>query len=125
MNLKEVNKVLGGRLQKRESRNVIIDVFLEHETYSNFKAYQAKRGLDENGALVEVLERGMANYWLQEFKNLKQSYPSMERMFKEYKKDNEVLRALEQQNKRLKGILEEKANGEKSSLSINDHEAKT
>jgi hypothetical protein len=94
MDFKEVNKVLGGRLRKRKDRNIIIDVFLEYETYSSFRAYQAKRGLDESGALVEVLGRGMVNYWLQEFKNLKQSYPSMERMFKEYKKDNENVESI-------------------------------
>lgn len=101
--------MLGGRFQKRKSRSVIVDVFLEYETYNKFKVNQTKRGLDEGSALVEVLDRGMADYWLQEFKQLKQGYLPMEKMFTEFKRDNELLKALEHENEELKGILKDKS----------------
>lgn len=93
-------------IQKRKGRNVIVDVFLDQETHSRFKVYLTKSGLDESCALVDVLERGMTNYWVQEFKRLKQGYSPLEKLFTEFKKDNELLQALEHENKELKEILE-------------------
>jgi len=100
------------RFQKKHDG--AIDVFLEHEIYSKFKAYQAKNSLDESTALVNVLERGMSNYWLEEFKRLKQGYLPMEKMFTEFKRDNELMKRIEQENEELKGIIEkvEKRNRE-------------
>jgi uncharacterized protein with von Willebrand factor type A (vWA) domain len=51
----------------------------------------------------------MANYWLQEFKHLKQNYLPMKKLFEECKKDNEALRAIEKQNEQLQKRLEEKS----------------
>jgi len=50
----------------------------------------------------------MANYWLQEFKRLKQNYLPMKKLFEEYKKDNETLKAIEKQNEQLQKTLEGK-----------------
>jgi len=96
-----------GRILK-EKMTVTIDVFLDHSTYNRFRAYVTKNGLDENTALVQVLERGMGNYWLQEFKRLKQNYLPMKKLFEEYEKDNKTLEAIEEQNEQLEKILEDK-----------------
>jgi len=96
-----------GRMRKnKKDAPVLIDVFVEYSTYDRFRAFAARNGLDENGAVVRVLERGMANYWLMGFKRLKQSYLPMEKLFKEYRRDNELLNALEQQNERMRKISE-------------------
>ena len=98
-----------GRIIREKNVPVTVDIFLDHLTYDKFRAYVTKNGLDESSALVQVLERGMANYWLQEFKHLKQNYLPMKKLFEECKKDNEALRAIEKQNEQLQKRLEEKS----------------
>jgi hypothetical protein len=105
--------MLGRILKEKKNMPVTIDIFLDHSTYDKFRAYVTKNGLDESSALVQVLERGMANYWLQEFKHLKQSYFPMKKLFEEYKKDNDALKAIEKQNAQLQKILEEKGQQQK------------
>jgi cell shape-determining protein MreC len=100
---------------RKKSSIVVLDVLLDRSTYDRFRAYAKKNGMDENTALVNVLERGMTNYWLQEFKQLKQSYSLLEKLFEEYSKDNEVLAALEQQNEQLQNLLDTKNQQEKPS----------
>jgi len=102
-----------GHIIKEKNVPVTIDIFLDHSTYDNFRAYVTKNGLDESSALTQVLMRGMANYWLQEFKQLKQKYPHMKKLFEEYKKDNEDFKAIEKQNEQLQKILEEKGQQQK------------
>ncbi|MEM3699293.1 MAG: hypothetical protein QXL57_00265 [Candidatus Bathyarchaeia archaeon] len=92
----------------KKDGTAILDVFLDQSTYEKFKAYIAENKLDESGALVKTMKRGMANYWLQEFKQMKESYMHMKKLFKEYKKDNEILKALEKENIRLRKIMKEK-----------------
>ena len=92
---------------QRKKHDGTIDVFLEHEIHSKFKAYQARNSLDERTALVNVLERGMSNYWLQEFKHLKEGYWPMERMLTQFKRDNELLKRIEKENKELERTLED------------------
>ncbi|MGQ9743867.1 MAG: hypothetical protein ACUVQW_04545 [Candidatus Bathycorpusculaceae bacterium] len=106
--------MLGHILKGKKNIPITIDIFLDHLTYDKFRAYATKNGLDESSALVRVLERGMANYWLQEFKQLKQNYLPMKKLFEDYKKDNEVLRRIEEQNERLQKILEEKGQQQKN-----------
>jgi predicted nuclease with TOPRIM domain len=101
--------MLGRILKEKKNMPITIDIFLDHLTYDKFRAYVTKNGLDESSALVQVLERGMANYWLQEFKHLKQNYLPMKKLFEECKKDNEALRAIEKQNEQLQKRLEEKS----------------
>jgi hypothetical protein len=101
-------------VRRKRDAPVIIEVFLDYSTHEKFRDYLAKNNLDESNALVNVLERGMANYWLQYFKQLKQNYQPMKKVFEEYRKDNEALKALVQQNKQLRKILEEKSAEENS-----------
>ena len=103
-----------GRIAGRK-RNVpvVVDVFLDHSTYDKFRDYIAKNNASESDALVNVLERGMATYWLQEFKHLKQNYLPVKKLFEEYKKDNEVLKAIGKQNEQLQKILDEKRQEQK------------
>ncbi|MEM3695894.1 MAG: hypothetical protein QXQ94_00105 [Candidatus Bathyarchaeia archaeon] len=91
----------------KKDKSAITEVFLDHSTYEKFKAYMAENNLDESSALVKVLERGMTNYWLQEFKQMKKSYLHMKKLFREYKKDNETLKALEKENEQLRKMLNE------------------
>ena len=101
-------KMFGRIMRKKRKIPFIIDVFLDCSTYDRFKAYVAKNGFDESNALIDVLERGMANYWLHWYKQLKINYSLRRDMLEEYKKDNEILEALEDQNTQLKKILEER-----------------
>jgi hypothetical protein len=108
-------KRLVGFFRGKKDVLVTIDVFIDHTTYGRFRAYTAENVLEEGAALMQVLERGMANYWLQEFKQLKQNYLPMKKLFEEYKRDNEALKALEKQNEQLQGILERKGRQKKNS----------
>lgn len=83
-----------------------LEVFLDHSTYEKFRAYMIKNCLDESSAVVKVLERGMASYWLHEFKQMKTSYVQLKKLLEEYKRDNELLNALQRENKLLREILE-------------------
>ncbi|MEM2112411.1 MAG: hypothetical protein QXX08_11140 [Candidatus Bathyarchaeia archaeon] len=95
-------------IRGRKGEPVIIDAYIDHAVYDKFVAYREKKGLSEGDALVGILERGMANYRLQEFKHMKQDYTHIEKLFTEYKKDNETFKALLRQNEQLRKILEEK-----------------
>jgi hypothetical protein len=90
----------------KKGEPAIIDVFLDHPTYEKFKKYMIENDLDESSTLVKILKRGMTNYWLQEFKQMKESYLHMKKLFTEYKKDNEILKALQEENEQLRKILE-------------------
>ena len=105
--------MLGRILKEKKNMPVTINTFLDHLTYDKFRAYVTKNGQAESSALVQVLERGMANYWLQEFKQLKQNYLPMKRLFEDYKKDNEVFKAIDKQNEQLQKILDEKGQEQK------------
>ncbi|MEM2130089.1 MAG: hypothetical protein QXZ70_05775 [Candidatus Bathyarchaeia archaeon] len=94
--------------RKKKEKSVIINIFFDNETYNKFKDYVAKNGYDESSALINILERGLANYWLYWFMQQKQNSYVMREIFEEYKKDNETLEAIENQNEQLKKILDEK-----------------
>jgi len=83
-----------------------LEVFLDKSTYEQFRDYVMKNRLSESDAVVKILERGMANYWLFEFKQMKASYMRIKKLFEELKKDNELLKAMQMENERLKNILE-------------------
>jgi len=117
--------MFGRIIKEKKNTPVTIDVFLDHLTYDKFRAYVTKNGLDESSALVQVLERGMANYWLQEFKHLKQNYLPMKKLFEECEKDNEAFRAIEKQNEQLQKILDEKCWPGKTSNKSMNTKAKT
>ena len=86
---------------------ILIDVFLDHSIYDKFKSYVLQNNLEESSALVNVLENGMANYWLEEFKELKQRYQLMQRISRKYKEDRRVFEALTLQNEQLRKLLDE------------------
>jgi hypothetical protein len=93
----------------RKGEPAILEAFLDKSTYERFRDYVMKNRLSESDAVVKILERGMANYWLFEFKQMKASYMHIKKLFNEFKKDNELLKAMQMENERLKNILE-KAN---------------
>jgi len=93
-------------IRKKKTAPVAIEVYLDRPTLDKFRIYMVENCLDESSAMINVLERGMTNYWLQEFKQLKRSFLMLEKSFSEYKRDNELLKALEQQNEQMKKTLE-------------------
>ena len=106
--------MVGRILKEKNNMPVTIDIFLDHSTYDKFRTYATKNRLDESRALVQVLERGMSNYWLQEFKHLKQNYLPVKKLFEECEKDNEAFKAIEKQNEQLQKILDEKCQQRKA-----------
>ena len=97
----------------KKGEPVTLEVFLDHSIYEKFRAYMVQNCLEESNAVVKVLERGMANYWLHEFKQMKTSYLQLKKLLEGYKKDNELLNALRIENKRLRDILENDLKGKK------------
>jgi len=95
-------------IRGKKGEPVILDAFIDHATCDKFVDYCKKKNLSESDALVDILERGMANYWLQEFKHLKLDYMHIEKLFTEFEKDNKILKALMQQNEQLRKIMMEK-----------------
>ena len=105
--MKILDHFFGG--PKNESNSVVIlNIPVDGLTYTRLKTYIENDNTNENTALAKVLERGMANYWLQWYKQLKQNYPLLEKLLQERVRDNEILSALEQQNKQLQYLLSEK-----------------
>ncbi len=97
--------MFGRGAKAKQEKPLIVDVFVGNENAEEFKRYVASRRIDESQALAEVLERGIGNYWLLEFKRLKENYRNVEPMFIEYKKDNETLNKLYEENEKLRKIL--------------------
>ncbi len=95
-----------GRKTKTKSKICTIDVFLDFETFDKFMLYAKKNDLGESEALAEVLQRGMSNYRILEYKRLKENYKRIESLHNEYKKDYEILAQLEHENENLKNTLE-------------------
>jgi len=90
----------------KKGEPAVLEAFLDKSTYERFRDYVMKNHLCESDAVVKILERGMANYWLIEFKQMKESYMRIRKLFEELKKDNELLRAMQMENEQLKNILE-------------------
>jgi hypothetical protein len=90
----------------KKGEPAVLEAFLDKSTYELFRDYVMKNRLSESDAVVKILERGMANYWLFEFKQMKTSYMRIKKLFVELKKDNELLKAMQMENERLKDILE-------------------
>jgi hypothetical protein len=90
----------------KKGEPAVLEAFLDKSTYELFRDYVMKNRLSESDAVVKILERGMANYWLFEFKQMKTSYMRIKKLFVELKKDNELLKAMQMENERLKNILE-------------------
>ena len=93
----------------KKGEPVVLEAFLDKSTYEQFRDYVMKNCLSESDAIVKILERGMANYWLLEFKQMKANYMRIKKLFEEFKRDNDLLKAMQTENERLKNILE-KAN---------------
>jgi cell shape-determining protein MreC len=91
---------------RKKGESAILEAFLDNSTYERFKAYVAANSLNESNAMVKILERGMANFWAHEFKQMKTSYLHIKKLFEEFKRDNELLNALQKENEQLKSTLE-------------------
>jgi hypothetical protein len=90
----------------RKGEPAVLEAFLDKSTYEGFRNYVMKNNFSESEAIVKILELGMANYWLFEFKQTKASYMHIKKLFEGFKKDNELLKAMQMENERLKNILE-------------------
>jgi len=92
---------------KKEEKRFILDIFLDYEIKDKFNLFMSDNNLDESNALIQVLKRGMDNYWLLKYKQLKGNYFYIEKKFNEYKLDNETLIQLEQENEKMRKLLTE------------------
>jgi hypothetical protein len=92
----------------KKGEPAVLETFLDKSTYERFRDYVIKNHLSESEAVVKILERGMANYWLFEFKQVKANYMHIKKLFEEFKKDNKLLKAIQVENEQLKNILEKK-----------------
>jgi hypothetical protein len=90
----------------KKGEPAVVEAFLDKSTYEQFRDYVMKNRLSESDAVVKILEHGMANYWLFKFKQMKASYMHIKKLFEEFKKDNELLKAMQMENEQLKNILE-------------------
>ncbi|WEU39815.1 MAG: hypothetical protein OdinLCB4_004915 [Candidatus Odinarchaeum yellowstonii] len=96
-----LNRIVFGK----RGEPAVLDVFLDKSAYERFRDFVMKNHLSESDAIAKILERGMANYWLIEFKLMKESCMRLKKLFSEYKKDNELLRTIQIENEQLKNIL--------------------
>jgi hypothetical protein len=90
----------------KKGEPAVLEAILDKSTYERFRDCVIKNHLSESDAVVKILERGMANYWLFEFKQMKASHMHIKKLFEEFKKDNELLKAMQVENEQLKNILE-------------------
>jgi hypothetical protein len=90
----------------KKGEPAVLETSLDKSTYERFRDYVMKNRLSKSDAVVKILERGMANYWLFEFKQMKASYMHIKKLFEELKKVNELLKAMQMENEQLKSILE-------------------
>jgi hypothetical protein len=90
----------------KKGEPAVLEAFLDKSTYERFRDYVMKNRLSESDAVVKILERGMANYWLFEFKQVKANYMHIKKLFEELKKVNELLKTMQMENEQLKSILE-------------------
>jgi len=91
--------------KKREEKLFTLDIFLDYDIFDKFRIYASNNNLDEGNALIQALQRGMSNYWLLEYKQLKENYTYTEQLFNEYRQYNETLTRLEQENEKMKILL--------------------
>ena len=101
-------------MKKKPIKN-LLDVFLDHELYNKFMNYTKKNNLDESKALIKVFRRGVDNYWLLEYKQLKEDYAYIEQIYREHMLDNEVLIRIEKENEKWRALLAKNKNSCKNS----------
>ena len=70
----------------KKGEPAVLEVFLDKSTYEQFRDYVMKNRLSESDAVLKILERGMANYWLFEFKQMKASYMRIKKAIRGIKK---------------------------------------
>jgi len=73
--------VFGRGARTKRSKLATVNKFVERAIDEKFKRYSTSLCIDESQDLARVLERGISNYWLLEFKRLKENYQSMNLFF--------------------------------------------
>jgi len=82
-----------------------IDVFLDPQDHAKFQEFVKSSGLDSGGAMVQTIKRGMDEYFLHEFKGMKEGFARLKDLAEDYRRDNELLKALEEENGRLRTLV--------------------
>jgi len=92
------------------SKNPLADIELVvgESTYRRLVDHCQRNSLPFEDGVRSLLERGMENYWLMAYKSLKQDLAILEEDFKRYKRDYELLDAIEKQNEELDALLRSK-----------------
>ena len=99
------SKMFKRKNNTREEKLFTLDIFLDHEIFDKFRLYARNNGLDEDKALIQVLQRGMDNYWLLEYKQLKENFPYAKQLLSVLMQDDEALTWLEQENEKMRELL--------------------
>jgi len=86
---------------------IIVEATIEVSLYNKLQQRALEKGASANEVLRESLERGMSDYWLYVMDDYRQDYALISRLFEQYKRDNELLRSLEAQNRHLQQVLAE------------------
>ena len=100
------------RRGKRKTSAEIVEFSVDSEDYKRFEQFAVAHRLTQDDALRAVLIEGINRYWPQQLAYMEKDYSELEKRFKEYSGDNEVLRNIYSQNHELGKLLEaEKGEG--------------
>ncbi|RJO62152.1 MAG: hypothetical protein C4542_04820 [Dehalococcoidia bacterium] len=86
---------------------IIVEATIEASLYNKLQQRALEERASTNEVLQESLELGMSDYWLYVMDDYRQDYALISRLFEQYKRDNELLRSLEAQNRHLQQVLAE------------------
>ena len=94
------------RKGKRKASAEIVEFSVGSEDYKRFEQFAVAHRLTQDDALRAVLIDGINRYWPLQLAYMEKDYPELEKRFKEYGRDNEVLRKIYSQNHELGKLLE-------------------
>jgi len=83
------------------------ELVIDARIYEKLKQAAENKGITQEQALVEALERGMQDYWLHVAVEDNEVYNFIMNIYRQYQNDNKVLEELIAQNNRLYEILEQ------------------
>jgi thymidylate kinase len=98
-------KMLNFFRKKNHTSEQTIDLLIDTPVYEQLIKRARADDVSESEALLRALRQGMRDYWLHVAKREKERYYLVEELFKQSKRDSEMLNALIKQNERLHEIL--------------------
>ncbi|MCL4354996.1 MAG: hypothetical protein JRM76_04495 [Nitrososphaerota archaeon] len=89
-----------------EAAAEVVEFSVDREDYEGFERLSDSRHLDREDALKVVLTEGIGRYWPLQLAYMEKDYAELKESFKEYSRDNEILRKIYAQNNGLRKLLE-------------------